>query len=43
VMRSAGFLHPHGRRPQRPIRPLVEARRAHYRANYPGRVATAGR
>ena len=43
VMRAAGFLDPHGRRSQRSIRPLVEARRAQYRAQYPSRLATARR
>ncbi|HEX4033995.1 MAG TPA: hypothetical protein VHX66_06090 [Solirubrobacteraceae bacterium] len=41
VMRAAGFLAPHGRPAQRSIRPLVKARRAQYRAQYPGRLAAA--
>jgi hypothetical protein len=40
VMRGASFLRPHGR-PERSVRPLVEAHRVRYRARYPGRVAEA--
>ena len=43
VMRAADCVDPHGRRPQRSIRPPVEARRAQHRAQYPSRLATARR